>query len=564
MIASALNFLYRKPLLTGVVCIILLYLPYLFLQENSFIGNPFDYLNSNVIYMKTVVDNNAAFWDNCTSLPNIMHQYRVNYGSELDFIFLLFVILPPFYAILLNSFLICITAFASFFIAVKHFIPYCNRGILFCCSLLFSLLPFWQFGGISIAGFPLLLLFFNHVWYKKEIRWYFYIFILLYLFYSSLIVYLLFIYFFLFVFFVCKAVSERKVNLLFFIILFSTLIIPLAREYRQILFSLNPCFETNRGIFYEIPDIKLSDFFKSITEGNQHAAPLHKPIIALLIFSIIIFRKKLLSDYRFIFFLIYILISEVLSIGLAKVILFPLLDLLHLEFLKGFSLHRFNVVNQFIWYFILVLLLQKIYVSSFVYRKYAISVIIIAVAVNVFKENIPLENIRSAVFTDRHRAHIKYSDYYMLDEYRKIKQILPSDQRRYSVVHYGFDPAASNYHGFITFDGLFPVYSEETNREFNRLIAPLKESDPARYAHARFNMYIVPENYKHTHNFLQNYSKKPLQLNIDTRVLYRNNVQYILSTVPLINREFELKSSVQSKFWQMIYIYKIKKLEVSK
>lgn len=245
--------------------------------------------------------------------------------------------------------------------------------------------------------------------------------------------------------------------------------------------------------------------------------------------------------------------------GIGRLFATQILDVMNLKSLAGFSFHRFNVVNQFLWYYIFACLVFESYnnTSRLSATKIISILFVFLTLINCLRKNISVENIRCLINNERFKYHVKFSDYYMLDEYKEIDKILPKDKKRYSVLHYGFDPAASNYHNYITFDGIFPFYSKQYNKTFDELRAPLLAEKPDIYKNAILNNYIVTDNYKHTHNFLQNYSKAPKELKISFETAKSTNIKYILSTIPFTNKELKLISTVSSTFWEKIYIYEV-------
>ena len=152
--------------------IITLYIPLFINGEDSYIGSSMDYLDSNVVWMKILAESNLAFAPNITPLPNIENQYRVNYGNELDFIFILFKIFPPYYALIINSFLITATGYFSMYKFGKFITPKTNSTFLSLVALSFSLLHFWQFGGISLAASPYVILIFLKIIRKIKLNYF--------------------------------------------------------------------------------------------------------------------------------------------------------------------------------------------------------------------------------------------------------------------------------------------------------------------------------------------------------------------------------------------------------
>lgn len=131
---------------SGMIFIIVLYFPFFIFGENSYLGYPADYLDSNSVWMKILSESGLSFSANSTPLPNIENQFRVSYGNELDFIYLLYKILTPFYALVVNSLLISLTGYVSLLSLGKYLCPKINTFLLVIVSLTFALLNFWHLG----------------------------------------------------------------------------------------------------------------------------------------------------------------------------------------------------------------------------------------------------------------------------------------------------------------------------------------------------------------------------------------------------------------------------------
>jgi hypothetical protein len=107
-----------------------------------------------------LIESGNLFGSFDSTIPQMMDGLpRNSFPSEFNFIVLFFYLFPPFIAYALNLTLMHFVAFFGMYLLLStHFIrkqelDYIAIGAALC----FALLPFWPFGGLSIAGMPLAL-----------------------------------------------------------------------------------------------------------------------------------------------------------------------------------------------------------------------------------------------------------------------------------------------------------------------------------------------------------------------------------------------------------------------
>ena len=538
--------------------IILLYIPYLITGEESFVGHPFDYLNSNVVWNKLVLDSGSAWASNCADIfPNIMGQPRVVLGSQISFILLLYYLLPVFWVLIVNSLLISLVALYSMHRLLNYLIPDLQNIWRVAIALLFALLPFWQWAGIAVTGFPIIFIITDQLLSGTRTKWFDWLFVLFYLFYSNFIVYNSFLYLFLSIYVIAHLLIFRIIRFKPLIFIGLLFIVGIIIEYRMVLFSLDPCFISNRTTLYKGADFNIQNIFTNLRFGGQHARPLHFPFITALLALYIVFDFKQFFRDRFMLISMSIIVAtEILSGGIGLLIVN---DLLKIDFLSGFSLHRFNSINQILWYVVLAYLIYKIWQKKSRVLQTAAVLAIFGQFIIISLENTPLKNIRSQISPEKFAYNVKYADYYLVDEYPEIEKILlySNERQQLKVVHYGLDPAASSYHGFSTADGFLPVYAQSAEIQFNKILQPRLESNPAVYQKRTFHNYLVTENYSAGQNHLQQYSKNAQHLNVDFGILKETGATHLISTVPFTNNNLSLLAKVNSDYWKVLYIYRI-------
>lgn len=545
---------------SGMIFIIVLYFPFFIFGENSYLGYPADYLDSNSVWMKILSESGLSFSANSTPLPNIENQFRVSYGNELDFIYLLYKILTPFYALVVNSLLISLTGYVSLLSLGKYLCPKINTILLVIVSLTFALLNFWQFGGISTAATPIIILILLKLLRYQRIHFFYYVFAVFYILYSSFIVYGMFLIFLLGIFTIYYSVTNKKINKSAFAFLCLLVMGYLITNYRFIMETVNPTFVSNRniGIAGElIWKTGLETVFTRFwTENSDHAPARHQFIVAsFFIYCISSFFIPLKNIKKTV--AIFCLIIFTCFFSYFNINLFPgLIKALKLDFMFGLTLYRFYFFNGLLWYIILIFILEDL--SSMDKKAITITAVLFLFVnfYTVLRINVPYQNIRHSF----REYYFSFKDYYMIEEFKEISKLLPEDKSKYRVISYGFDPAAAQYHGFYTADGYFPYYEKSYKNKFRKLITPILNRNPE--LRIKYDSYMG-QNFVFTDNFvigqqvLQKYSKEPKELLIDKDAITELHINYIFSTIPLTNVYLTPYKVIHSKYWQYVYIYKV-------
>lgn len=545
----------------GMVLILILYIPFFIFGENSYLGSPADYLDSNTVWLKILSESGMSFSSNGTPLPNIENQYRVSYGNELDFIYLLFKILTPFYALVINSLIICITGYFSLFTLGKYIAPKIDTLFLVLISITFSVLNFWQFGGISTAGAPLIVLIFLKLLCRQRVHFLYYAFATFYILYSSFIVYGMFLIFLLVICALYSSIIKKKIEVSAFVFVFLLGAGYLVTNYRFILETLHPSFVSNRniGIAGEmIWDTGVKTVFERFwTENGSHAPARHQfMIFSFFIYCLVSFFLPLKNIRKVILLFCLILFTCIFSYFNINMIP-EIIKALKLDFLYGLTLYRFYFFNGLLWYIIMIFILEDF---SRINKKPLTIVTTLFIFVNLYtvlRINISYQNIRHSF----REYYFSFKDYYMHEEFEKISKLLPEDKTRYRVISYGFDPAAAQYHGYYTADGYFPYYEKSYKQKFRKLITPIlnKNTDlQIKYDAYMSQNFVFTDGFRIGEQVLQKYSKKPKELEIDKAAADDLEIKYILSTIPLTNSYLELHNEISSKYWKKIYIYNFK------
>lgn len=546
---------------SGLIFLSVLYIPFFIFGENSYPGSPADYLDSNTVWLKILSESGLSFAPNNAPLPNIQDQLRVSYGNEIDFIYLLFKIFTPFYALILNSLLISFTAYISLYQLAKYITPKVSSVFTTIVCLNFAVLNHWQFGGVSIAGSPLIILICLKLVHNEKISFRYYIFTFFYIVYSSFIIYGMFLIFMISVTALTYFISRKTFSYKLLIYLSAIIAAYLLTNYRFVLEIMHPSFVSTRpigmapGIDYNLaPQILWERFFKG---HDSHAVSRHRFILILFVvyaFAGIFTKLKNLKKCLWLFSLIIFFVI----ISYFNFNLFPgVVKKLHLDFIYGLTLYRFFFYNGVLWFIIFLLILED--AGRLKYSEIFISLMTVFCVVNfytVLRINIPYQNIRHSF-----RAYYySFKDYYMTNEFREIQKFLPLDKSSYRVISYGFDPAAAQYNGFYTADGYFNFYAKSQKEKFSKLISPILESNPElKQKHDVWmnQNFVFTDHFKIGEQILQKYSKKPRLFPVDYKALKELKIKYVFSSIPLQDYYLKEIREVRSKYWSKIYIYQV-------
>jgi hypothetical protein len=119
-----------------------------------------DNLDSNLIWFKVLAGSGKIFGSFQDTIPAIMNGLpRNNLGSEFSVILWLHYFSPPYLAYILNLTGMHLVAFFGMYLLLKDHIIKEEKYLIIISgtALAFALLPFWPYGGLSIAGQPLVL-----------------------------------------------------------------------------------------------------------------------------------------------------------------------------------------------------------------------------------------------------------------------------------------------------------------------------------------------------------------------------------------------------------------------
>ena len=532
-----------------LIFIILQWVPYLVFQSNSTF-RVHDNLDSEFVYIKLFLEGKF----------NSDFIFAKNGSSpRLSFSSLIMYLLGPLNSIIFERLLIPIIAFLGMqWFLRKHFLVK-DEFLLYGVSCAFSLLPFFPFGGLSVAGLPIvfgsLLNFRANVQTFKD-----YLLFLVIALYSSLVLSGFFV---LFVFLVVL-LFDWWVKGIFNINLFlglSVLSLLYIVSHNQLVVAT---FLDNSGLSHRT-EFRTFDlgFKESVIQGidlflygQDHSNSYQWSIIVLT--SII--GGFFLSGFhlkRFRLLWTYLILASTFY-GIWKCdgtseIRYACMKIFPMKF------DRFYMLSPFFWYVVFALGLIGIKNRIPLYGKHIVTVLIL---------------LQIGFVLSKHELYVNrngptFKQFFATQQFKQIKNHLDSisDNKTYKVMSLGMHPSITQYNNFKTVDGYFTNYPLSYKRAFRTIIS--KELDKSQELKNYFDKwgsrcYIFCSKLGKNYCLRKGNGLIVDSFDINTKQAYKMGARYLLSTV-LVNTKYQTGLCLIKKFSHTesnkdIYVYKIKAL----
>ena len=299
---------------------------------------------------------------NGTLIGNVFPQ--VNIGE------IIFKILSPLNAYIINELLMRLIGFIGFFLLLNKYFNFKKSHLFlsFFTSLSFAFLPFNPSPFLTVAGMPLLLYsILNFYNYKtSRIDW---IICIIFPFYSSLVLGGFAILIFIFIILIFQFIKEKTFNLKLLFILSLMSFLYLASIYKglYLIFYVDD-YQSIRSIFPSAINLDFDSIFMAIRNslglfifGHEHAPSMHTYFIFFsVIFAIFLFKKKLLFEDKILIQLLSLNIIISIIYGFIAYASVDLMLFKNFKYLKMIKLERIHWLQPVIWYLILYLSLSKI------------------------------------------------------------------------------------------------------------------------------------------------------------------------------------------------------------
>lgn len=567
--------LFIVPLLV----IFLFYAPYIFKGQDTTV-KIFDVLDAWVPQTKILAESGKAFSFNPgAKVDNLINGLGLNgFPSGYNVSTWLFMIFKPFTAYTINLLLMAFTGFWGMALLMKKYIVKVKEynWLIMGTALCFALLTFYPPGGISIAGFPLLLYCFLEIRNREEKVRHF-VFVFFFPFYSLLHHAGIFIIIVLGVIFLMDIFKEKRFNTPFFLALVLLGATYIFTHFHLIYSLLDSGFASFREEITAVPRTLKRAFFDSIHNfifdrtnvvSGQHFVIMLSTAWALGI-GFFNKNKEKGNINRLMLFLLLALLSSFLWGFKFWEGLMPLRE--SMQFLTAFNFARFYWLNPALWHIIFGVSL--LIISTLKYGKRIVSLLIIAQVLFLFS-TYNLEYRRAAGLRNRVHSTLTFRQFYSEDLFKQIEQYIGKPKKDYRTINIGLHPGINQYNGFYTLDIYSTVYPLEHKHRFREIFEKeLEKSESVRRAfddNAKRCYLLSSELHgkkKRGLTFARGITKtdagkmKIKNLELNTAALREMGGQYIFSAVEILNYKennlsFEKTFENKKSPWK-IYLYKV-------
>ena len=150
----------RRTLLLVAALVVFVYLlPYVILRDQGRYM-VWDNLDSVHVWFKTLLESGALFAPNNTIVPQMMGGLpRGSFPSEFYATTWLYALLGPLPSYVTERFIISFVALCGMFLMLSTYVIPAKENIIIATGVAtcFAVLPFWPYGGLSLAGIPLVI-----------------------------------------------------------------------------------------------------------------------------------------------------------------------------------------------------------------------------------------------------------------------------------------------------------------------------------------------------------------------------------------------------------------------
>ncbi|RXJ95878.1 hypothetical protein CRU94_04505 [Arcobacter sp. AHV-9/2010] len=550
-----MNILQNKYFQLSSFILFLYVLPLIVLRENSYILIH-DNLDSNIVWFKTLVESGMMFSSSSDTINSFMNSPRAAFDTEFSVLLWINYFFEPYLAYIINQLIIRVVAFMGMYFLLNRYILKDEKRYSFLIASLYSILPFWHSGGLSVAGLPIITYVFlnirNSIDTKKD-----WIILILFPLYSSFVLSMMFYIIFtgfVWIYDILKKTVIRK----FTIALFLFGVIYLLINYRLLeVFIFGSDFISHRTEriteYYGLLSVLIASM-KHFIFGQYHAHSLH---IVFLPFVGIVFLLNLFSKSKdkLLIGLFILNIGISLWYGFWKYEVWESLKASS-SILNSLNLARFHFLTPLIWYVLFGLSIKYLIDNfTFKYRNIIIYFFIGLTTLYLFYKSDFIHEYRSNGIT--------YNQFFAPTLFEDISIYLNKDKNSFKVASIGIHPSIARYNGFYTLDGYLANYSLEYKHQFRKIISKeLEKNEKLRKGFDNWGSrcYIFVDEVGYT--FIRKKDEVyPININLNTKVLQEMEGEYIFSSYPIINieennikllRKFEDEDSA----WD-IYLYQI-------
>lgn len=528
-----------------------------------------DNLDSEFVYNLLLLDSGKVL-DMAldTRIEQVMNGLPRSFlRSGLSVTFIVFSLLPAFYAYLFHHFLVHLIGLAGMYLLLrKHFLK--DELILVgVISLLWALLPYYHINyGISIAGQPLLLYAFLNLW-KAETRWTNWAILIAFPFFSFMPVTLPFFIPFLILFFLFKRFWEKDTrNPLYFflgmvVICVVNVLVEFPLFYSMIFSSEYVSHRSTWDIvqYTGLPSFGqfLADWKTNLTMTYFHAGTMSTLPILLAVGFLLFARSSITKPIKLLLFLILLIAAldstnEFMVLHLGKII----------ELLVSFNTERFFFMAPLLWMLLFALVIQQLvaWKKAMAWVGLGLAALL---ALSMLRYN-PEVVQNARILAGMEPKEPTFRNFFAHDIFDEIKKDIGKDPATYRIVSVGMYPSVTQANGFYTLDSYQNNYLLSYKNEFKEVIADEIAKDEALQTYFELwgsRCYIFSAELGRVYMFDKRKAKAIHELDINTQKLKEMGCEYLFSAMPIENHQ-ELNLSLtgtyeeEGSFWK-IYVYRL-------
>ncbi len=552
-----MNFLQsRLYVITSIAVVILYILPLVILGENSYIYIH-DVLDSHPSWAKTLAESGQIFAPSNNLIDSFMNTPRGSLGDEFNIILWLFYFFDPYTAYVLNQILIRIVAFIGMYLLMdKYIFKSTQKSYSASLAMLYALLPFYAFGGLSVAGLPLITYVFlnirNNSATKKD-----WLILVSFPFYSSFVFTMMFFIIvtgFVWIYDIIKKTISWRFTLA--LILFG--LIYLILNYRLLeVFIFGTDWISHRTDWTKEHYGFLSAMKQSIIHfimGQYHAHSLH---LLFAPFVGVVFLINLFANNKNKLLIGLVILNIVISLwyGFWGYEGWETLREKY-SILTALNLSRFHFLTPLIWYVLFGLSIKYLVDNySFKYRNILIYFFIAITTLYLFYKSDFIHEYRNSGIT--------YKQFFAQSLFKDINSYIDKDKSSFKVASIGIHPSIARYNGYYTLDGYMVSYPLEYKKKFRNIISPELKKDESLSKYFDdwgSRCYIFSSDVGG--NFLRKKDEVyPINIDLNTTAFYEMEGRYIFSSYEILNANKNymklLKVFTDDKSAWDIYLYEI-------
>lgn len=555
-------------LIVALATMVAYFVPFLLLGNNAYITIQDNLDDEFLVKYLLVATGKALVFDGSATVQNIMGGLpRAALPSGLNVSVLLFYVLPPVWAYIVNYILVHMIAFVGMFLLLrKYFLTHDDDyGIVVAISLCFFFIPYYTTHGLTVGGQPLLAYAFLNI-RGGQPNWKDYFIILLFPLWSNIALIAPFAVTVLALILVVDWLRSRRLNKRFLISIMLFAAAYIALEYQMIdSFVMSNRWVSHRTVFHRWTDFDLSSNIKRALRQlfkTQYHSGLNDSFSTLPVIIAtggalaLLIRKKRRAG-----------LLEVMAVGIVVICLENGFYDWIVRWLGGLlpALHPFNASRFFFLLPLLWMLLFATSLKELQRIKWSVPIawcLILSQAFAIARINTEYaDNLRLLVGKFVYEPNFRR--FYAQDLFAEIDKFIDRPKDSYRVVSIGLPPAAALFNGFFTLDGYVNTYPLSYKLQFRQII--WKELDKDAFMREYFDgwgnqCYVFSSELKMNdiceganHYVLHN-------LELDTDQLRAMGGEYVISAADIENSgkhglRLEREFSSPGSFWHLFLYY---------